>query len=438
MITHGQIVAASAAAEVRLGIQPGKDVYLAYLPLAHIMEMMAEFALLAKGCTLCYADPKSLTTKGAYPAGALEVYQPTLMVAVPKIWDVIKKGIEAKVAAGSAVKQYLVKVAFEWRTFALKNGFDAPFFKALVFKKISAATGGNLRAALSGGGPLNAEVQDFIRTAFGIEFVQGYGLTETCAGLTIQDTTDLRGGVAGMPIPSVEVKLVSAPDIADKKGNPYTVDDRVDVEGNKVWGRGEICVRGGSVSSGYYMMPDKTREVFDEDGWFHTGDVGQFLHDGSVRIVDRLKNLVKLKGGEYVALEKMEMTFGNSNFVDAVNGGICCYGDGDMDRPVGTCCYRRMFSLATCSHLLVFRLFSSHANQRSLCQAMGRRKRNQGRHGNDQTVESTLRCRDGGYESPTRQERFESFGKDCCRDHVELTVDSREWMFNGSQQVATT
>jgi long-chain acyl-CoA synthetase len=71
-----------------------------------------------------------------------------------------------------------------------------------------------------------------------------------------------------------------------------------------------------------------------EDGWFHTGDIGQFMSDGSVRIVDRKKNLVKLKGGEYIAMEKMEMTFGNSSFVDAIAGGICCYGDGDMDRPV--------------------------------------------------------------------------------------------------------
>jgi long-chain acyl-CoA synthetase len=183
---------------------------------------------------------------------------------------------------------------------------------------------------------LNSEVHEFIRVAFGIVFVQGYGLTETNAGLTIQDhiDVDMRGGVAGKPIPSVEVKVESTPDVVDKKGKPYLSTDREDVNGNPVWGRGEICVRGPSVSSGYYMMPVETAEVFKEDGWFLTGDIGQFLSDGSVQIVDRKKNLVKLKGGEYIALEKMEMTFGNSRFVDAVNGGICCVGDGEMDRPV--------------------------------------------------------------------------------------------------------
>jgi long-chain acyl-CoA synthetase len=132
----------------------------------------------------------------------------------------------------------------------------------------------------------------------------------------------------------VQIKLVSTPDIGDKDGVPYMSADRRDVQGNPVFGRGEILMRGGNLSCGYYMEPEKTREVFDPDGWFHTGDIGQFMSDGSLRIVDRMKNLVKLKGGEYIALEKMEMTYGNSSFVDAVAGGICCYGDGDMDRPV--------------------------------------------------------------------------------------------------------
>jgi long-chain acyl-CoA synthetase len=174
IINHSQIVACGAAVEVAIQVQPGVDVYLGYLPLAHIMELMAEFALLAVGCSICYADPKSLSSTGAYPTGALEAYSPTMMVAVPKIWDTIKKGIQAKVAQTSPVKQFLVKTAFEWRKFALHHGFDTPLFKALVFKKFRAAVGGNLRFGLSGGGPLNEEVQEFIRCAFGIQIVQGY------------------------------------------------------------------------------------------------------------------------------------------------------------------------------------------------------------------------------------------------------------------------
>jgi len=333
VIKHSAIIAGAASAEYLLQLKPA-DKYLSYLPLAHIMELMVEFVVLANGCSLNYADPKSLTATGSYPIGALEQYGPSHMVAVPKIWDTIKKGLLGKVALSSPVAQVLVHTAIQWRTFAVKYGLDTPLFNALVFKKFKKAVGGNLKWALSGGGPLNGEVQEFIRVAFAVPLVQGYGLTETCAGLSIQAQDDERPAVAGVIIPSCEVKVVSTPEVCDKGGLPYLSTDRKDVDGNPVFGRGEIVVRGGNVTSGYYMMEDKTNEVFTDDGWFHTGDIGQFLGDGSIRIVDRKKNLVKLKSGEYIALEKMEMVYGNSEFVDAIAGGILCYGDGEMDRPV--------------------------------------------------------------------------------------------------------
>ena len=173
VITHGQVVAAVTAGSDCLNITAG-SVYLAYLPLAHIMELMAEHAMFAAGCELCYADPKTLTVKGSYPIGALEEFSPTHMVGVPKIWDVIKKGVEAKVNASKPIAKFLVQTALGWRAFANKHGFDTPLFKALVFKKFSKVVGGNLKYALSGGGPMNAEVQVFVRTCFGCPTIQGY------------------------------------------------------------------------------------------------------------------------------------------------------------------------------------------------------------------------------------------------------------------------
>jgi len=341
VITHAQCIAAVATFENEFVIQGGVDQYVGYLPCAHIMELMAEFCMIGLGVRIGYADPKSLSAKGSYPQGALEVFRPSIFVAVPKIWDTIKKGVLAKVALTSPVAQLLVHTAIQWRTFATETlGIDTPFFNKLVFKKLGAGVGGNLRLAVSGGGPLNGEVQQFCRTCFCPNFSQGYGLTETCAGLTVQAFDDLRPGVAGAPIGSCEVKLESTPDIGDKAGQSYLATDKFDVDGNPVFGRGEILIKGNNVTAGYYMRDDATDEVFvhenndDSERWFHTGDIGQFMDDGSLRIVDRKKNLVKLKGGEYIALEKMEMVYGNSAFVDAVNGGICCYGDGEMDRPV--------------------------------------------------------------------------------------------------------
>ena len=334
VVTHSNLLATVAGAFHSLGVKLGEDVYLGYLPLAHILELMAEFCFIGFGCQICYADPKTLTATGAYPIGALEQFSPTVMAGVPKIWDVIKKGVSAKVAASSPVKKMLVQTAIAWKSFCYSNGMDTPLFNALVFKKFKKVVGGRLRLAVSGGGPLNSEVQLFVRTAFGCPLFQGYGLTETCAGLSMQDPKDLRCGIAGVPLVSCEVKLESCPDVTDKAKLPYLCTDSRDVEGNYVHGRGEILIRGAGVAKGYYMMQDKTKEEWDSDGFFHTGDIGQFMEDGSIRIVDRKKNLVKLKGGEYIAIENMEMSYGNSSFVDAISGGICCYGDGDMDRPI--------------------------------------------------------------------------------------------------------
>jgi len=333
IITHKNILATVSALRIDLALNE-EDVYLAYLPLAHIMEFTAEFTCAATGTAIAYADPRTLTKTGAYPTGALEEFRPTCMAGVPKIWDIIKKGIQAKVAGSSPVVQFLFQTAFAARSFAIRHGYDTPLFKAMIFKKMAAATGGNLRMAISGGGPLNAEVQVFIRTCVGAAISQGYGLTETCASLTLQDMyDDERPGIAGVLTAASEAKLVSC-EVNDKAGLPYRHTDRKDADGNDVLGRGEVWVRGTSLGIGYYKMPEKTAEVFLPGGWFCTGDIGQFVPDGSLQIVDRLKNLIKLKGGEYIAIEQMEMVYGNSNFVDAPDGGIACFGDGEMDRPI--------------------------------------------------------------------------------------------------------
>lgn len=334
IITHANVVASVGAAIEAFDLKEGVDRYLGYLPLAHIMEMYGELSMLMTGAQIAYADPKTLTTSGASPMGALEQFSPTVMVGVPKIWDVIKKGVEAKIAHSPPIAQFLVKTAFEAREFAISKGWDTPLFKALVFKKFSGAVGGNMRLGASGGGPLNAEVQNFVRVMFGFPLVQGYGLTETTASTTVQAIDDQRFGIAGAVAAGNEVKLESCPDIHDRAGLPYLHTDTVDSDGNPIFGRGEIITKGNTIALGYYCMPEKTAEEFDSNGYFHTGDIGQFMEDGSIKIIDRKKNLVKLKGGEYIAMENMEMVYGNSKFVDAVSGGILCYGDGDMDRPI--------------------------------------------------------------------------------------------------------
>jgi len=214
------------------------------------------------------------------------------------------------------------------------QGRYTPLFDLLVFKKFQAITGGRLQMAVSGGGGIAAEVQEWIRTCMGCPMIQGYGLTETAMGLTAQMLDDFRLGVVGSPLSCCEYLVHSEPDVRDSNGKPYMANDSVHVRGETCLGRGEVWVRGNNISSGYYKMKEQTKEAFRDDGFFQTGDIGMVLPDGSLKIIDRKKNLVKLKGGEYVALEKMNQAFNNSPFVNKENGGTCAYADDTLDRPV--------------------------------------------------------------------------------------------------------
>jgi len=333
IIKHSQMAATAAGLLNHVTVQRGS--YVAFLPLAHILEMGLELGHHFIGSTIGYADPKVLVAGPGkcLPTGALETFKPTFMAGVPKVWEGFKAAGDAKLAKFSAWKKFLFDTAFAAKSGAMAAGRYCPLFDLLVFNKFKGIVGGKLQIAVSGGGAISGQVQEWIRVCIGCPSVQGYGLTETCLGLTLQMLDDVRIGVVGSPIASVEYLVHSEPDLFDLEGKPYLAEDTMGM-GTPCLGRGEIWVRGSNVSSGYYMMPKETAEVFRKDGFFQTGDVGMVLADGSIKIIDRKKNLVKLKGGEYVALEKMNNAFNNSQFVNKENGGSCAYGDHDLDRPV--------------------------------------------------------------------------------------------------------
>ncbi|KAJ8609181.1 hypothetical protein CTAYLR_008406 [Chrysophaeum taylorii] len=328
---------------------PG-DCYLGYLPQAHILELCAELTCLRLGVKIGYADPRSISSAGAvrvrpdgtlnttagypYPPGAIQEFRPAFMAGVPKIWDILKKAIEDQIGKSSALKQTIFQIAYAGRATALRQHREAPLLKALVFSKLKNLVGGNIKGSVSGGGAISSEVQTFVRTAFCAPALQGYALTETCCSATFQNPNDEGNvdGVVGPPLESVEIRLASV-DIQDANGKPYLSTDTSHL-GTRCKGRGEIQIRGPPVASGYFKQPDKTAEVFGADGWFRTGDVGVWAVDGQLKIVDRLKNLVKLKGGEYVAIEHMEKEYSTCHYVSGANGGVMCYGDHDLDRPV--------------------------------------------------------------------------------------------------------
>jgi len=357
MLRQGAIASAVGAFHEYVGSFMGpstsrstQEVYLAYLPAAHILEFTVEMGILAYGAAIGYSDPKTISSKGAvrampdgtlnfkptgfgnHPPGGIQEFAPTLMAAVPKIWDILKKGVESEIAKASPVLQGVFLAAFAARSLALQQGRSSPLCD-LIFKKPYKMLGGRLKLCVSGGGPLSPDIQNFVRVAFNVNLVQGYGLTETCAAGTVQPFWSVEDAVTGPPVKSVEIRLNNCTEVLDRDGQPYLNTDREHL-GKPCSGRGEVWIRGPPVSSGYYMMEEKTREEFDADSWFHTGDIAMWTKSGMLKIVDRLKNLVKLKGGEYIAIEAMEATYSQSVYVNGVNGGLMCYGDGDMDRPV--------------------------------------------------------------------------------------------------------
>lgn len=167
----------------------------------------------------------------------------------------------------------------------------------LVFKEIQVILGGKVHQIICGSAPVAADCVDFIKIAFACNFYEGYAATETTCALTLTLPGDPNAsGTVGPPNPICEIKLVDVPSMG------YTSDDKPNP-------RGELCVRGGAVTRGYYKDPEATAKSIDIDGWFHTRDVAEIDSCGRVRIIDRLGNILKLSQGEFVALDNIQSAY---------------------------------------------------------------------------------------------------------------------------------
>jgi len=294
-----------------------QDCYIAILPLAHVLELLGENIMLVFGIPIGYSSTKTFTDTGTMVAkgsrGDATILQPTIVCLVPLVLETIYKGILANVANRGPFFAELVNFCYKYRLKWLRSGHTTPIMDKLIFAKMRASIGGRMRILLSGGAPLAPDAHDFCRTCLGITLLQGYGLTETCATASIPDGSDLSTGRVGPPLQDVNIRLVSW-----EEGG-YRVTDS---EG----ARGEIVIGGAHVAKEYYNLPDKTEEEFFEDAgkrWFKTGDIGQMMSDGTIKIIDRKKDLVKLQGGEYVSLGKVESLMKLHKGVE----NVCIYAD---------------------------------------------------------------------------------------------------------------
>ncbi|NXP20466.1 ACSL4 ligase, partial [Scytalopus superciliaris] len=321
MMMHKNLIAGMTGQCERIpGLGP-KDTYIGYLPLAHVLELTAEVSCITYGCRIGYSSPLTLSDQSSKikkgSKGDCTVLKPTLMAAVPEIMDRIYKNVMSKVQEMNYIQRTLFKIGYDYKLEQIKRGYDAPLCNILLFKKVKALLGGNVRMMLSGGAPLSPQTQRFMNICFCCPVGQGYGLTETCGAGTITEVADYSTGRVGAPLICCEIKL------RDWQEGGYTNKDKPNP-------RGEIIIGGPNVSMGYFKNEEKTTEEFsiDENGqrWFCTGDIGEFHPDGCLQIIDRKKDLVKLQAGEYVSLGKVEAALKNCSLID----NICAYAKSDQ------------------------------------------------------------------------------------------------------------
>lgn len=295
-----------------------KEFVLAYLPLAHIFEMVLENLVMFIGGTLGYGNPRTLSdTSMKNSFGDMREFRPTALVGVPQVWETVKKGVMSKLETASPVLRSLFWGAISYKTFMTRNKLPmAGLFDSIVFGKVRELTGGRLRFTMNGASGIADGTKHFLSLVLAPMLV-GYGLTETCAcgalGSPLEYSSDSIG-----PIPaSIDVKLVAVPELG------YKTDD-VKVP------QGEILLKGLPIMTQYYDNPEETAKAVTPDGWFKTGDIGEFDHNGHLRVIDRVKNLVKMQGGEYIALEKVESIYRGAQTV--VN--VLIHADAEHARPL--------------------------------------------------------------------------------------------------------
>lgn len=317
-IKHKAVIAACSGAHTIVGEYIGpSDRLLTYLPQAHILEFVFENVTLFWGGTMGFGNPRTLSdTSVRNCKGDIREFQPTILVGVPAVWESVKKGIVNKVNGSGMLVKNMFWGALRAKEFLLSSGLPGSgILDAVVFSKIKDATGGRLRITLNGGGPIATDTQKFISMAIA-PMIGGYGLTETAAMGAINDPMAWNPEVLGEIPASIEMKLVDFPDAGYYSTNKPP--------------QGEIWIRGPSVTEGYYDNEKETKEAITEDGWFMTGDIGEFTANGHVRIIDRKKNLVKTQNGEYIALEKLESVYRSTPIV----GNICVHADQNKSKPI--------------------------------------------------------------------------------------------------------
>ncbi|CAG8710736.1 14517_t:CDS:2, partial [Racocetra persica] len=311
MISHRNFVA-TMCLPVDYPEEPPGSRIISHLPLAHVYALKAEYSAIMRGISIGYfsGDQNRLFED-------IRVLQPMSFPSVPKIFNKLYKNLRAVTIDAAGEEGEIARRLYQKKLEHFKKTGELKYeeWDKFAEKKIGKIFGPNMRRLFSAAAPLSDDVVEFLRIALGVIFDRGYGQTESTGSGARVLVGDLSTSHVGAPAPSLEIKLVDVPSLdyySTDKPNP----------------RGEICLRGASIMKGYFKDERRTKETIDEEGWLHTGDIGEFDdRGGCLKIIDRIKNIFKLSQGEYIAPEKIAIIIPNKiHFIPWANKIV-----GDLD-----------------------------------------------------------------------------------------------------------
>lgn len=297
VITHSNYDTCIAAHHKLLTAIKDDDLSMAFLPMSHILEKAWCYFCISRGLTIAVNyDPRVIQD-------TIHDVHPNLMCCVPRFWEKVYAGVREKIATMSPVQQMMVKrairVGYKRNCVYRRQGKKIPWFiekeysfwDRKVFSRLKHAIGiPDPNFFPTAGAPLSDTICQFMRSV-GIDIIIGYGLSETTATVTCFPQTDWEIGTVGIPLPGLKVRI----------------DDN-----------GEILVKGGTVTPGYYNNPDANAAAFTDDGFFRTGDAGHFTPSGALVLTERVKDLFKTSNGKYIAPQMMESRLAENKYIDEV------------------------------------------------------------------------------------------------------------------------
>ncbi|KAK7575580.1 hypothetical protein V9T40_011866 [Parthenolecanium corni] len=297
MLSHANVVAAISAVLLQLGdCKPNSsDSMISYLPMAYMLERCCQNGMYLVGGRVGFFNGNM-----KYISEDMKILKPTIIPAVPRLLNRIYEN-EMAVIRPSFFKRMLFNLAMNAKHSQLKSGIiqKNTIWDRLVFRKVQENMGGRLRLMMVGSAPLAGSVLMFMRCALGCVILEGYGQTECVAPITLTVNGDCSTEHVGPPIACNAIKLA----------------DVAEMEYFASCNQGEICVKGTNVFLGYFKEIDTTLQTVDENGWHHTGDIGTWLPNGTLKIIDRKRHIFKLAQGEYVVPDKIEEIYLKSQYI---------------------------------------------------------------------------------------------------------------------------